>query len=347
MTTISSISELLSLSESQYRIYDVGRKINKISKEQFSKIELNHQPYPFPINSNACIAIIFWQKNSSQPYIWFVKLPLDERGLLNQGARNHYIAIIIEALGKDITDAPSEQQEELLKNNPYHFTPAEYKMAAFNSIINVELKRPMSSHYNLFVEYMEGVLGWDNWQEIGVQGINDFAANIKEPELSKRLTTHLSYIPEQVLTPLCIALENQELPNNVIEGVLQLLSSENLIKHEELSLSLLRALSSSSQAQKVQHYITKLLQNERISVNTLIVISGRFWELFSDKTLALCFFEKIAQQNDLPLFSEIFKDLVSIPSIRTNVLSIIRSTERSEALSIAIGHIFNNTNKAS
>jgi len=346
MTTISSISELLSLSESQYRIYDVGRKIKKISKEQFNKIELNYQPYPFPIQSNACIAIVFWQKNSKQPFIWFVKLPLDERGLLNQGARNHYIAIIIEALGKNITDAPSEQQEELLKNNPYHFTPAQYKMAAFNSVINLELKRPFGEHYNLFVDYMQGKLSKDNWQKIGIQGINDFAAKIKEPELSSLLANNISALPEQVLTPLCVALESHPLPINVIESILQLLNSQAIAQHGEITLSLLRALSSSYDNVKVQSHINKLLESETLPIDTLVVLSGRFWEVFSDDKLLLKFFEKTAQQNDIQLFSEIFKDLVSLPSIRANVLSIIRSAERSEALSVAIGHIFNNTNKA-
>ena len=98
---ISSISALLSLSDSQYRIYDIGRKVDKISKAQFEKIEAAQLPYPYPSQGHALLAIAFWQKQSTSPYLWFVKLPLDERGLLNQGARNHFIAIIIERI-KDL-----------------------------------------------------------------------------------------------------------------------------------------------------------------------------------------------------------------------------------------------------
>ncbi len=135
MSHISTISELLALSNCQYRIYDMGRKIDKLSKEQFDKIEMTHLPYPFPSQGHAFLAIAFWQKKSTEPYLWFVKLPLDERGLLNQGARNHFIAIIIEALGADLSVDPTEQQEELLKSNPYHFTPAQYKLATINSLL--------------------------------------------------------------------------------------------------------------------------------------------------------------------------------------------------------------------
>jgi hypothetical protein len=343
MTTISSISELLSLSGSQYRIYDVGRKIKKIPKELFNKIELNYQPYPYPIQSHACIAIVFWQKESKQPFIWFVKLPLDERGLLNQGARNHYIAIIVEALGKEITENPTEKQEELLKNNPYHFTPAQYKMAGLNSIINMELKRPFSSHFSVFCEYIRNGQLKDSWENLGIQGINDYAANIITPELSALLARSIDQLPVQVLVPLCIALENHDLPLNIIESVIKLCDSSSSIDNQEISLSLLRSLSSSCKHVHVLSYVQSVLENEQTPVDTLVVLSGRFWEIFDDNKLLLRYFELIAATGDIQLFAEIFKDLVSIPSIRPTVLEVMRSPERSEALSLAIGHIFNTT----
>lgn len=344
MTTISSISELLTLSSSQFRIYDVGRKIDKISKESFNKIELNQIPYPYPTQAHACLAIVFWQKDSTQPYLWFVKIPLDERGLLNQGARNHYIAIIVEALGKDITETPSEKQEELLKNNPYHFTPAQYKLAALNSMINVELKREMSEHSNLFTQYMSGSLGWDNWQNIGVQGINDFAAKINDADKAENFTQALSYLPEQVLNPLCVALENQPLPLSVIQTIINVLSNNTL--SEEAKNNLLRSLASTSNHPLVVEYIDSLLQQqESPTTNALILFSGRLWSALNNTTTLLSFFEALAKQNDSALFIEIFKDLVAIPTIRPKVFEVMRSPQRSETLSLAIGHIFQTTKK--
>ena len=343
MTTITSISELLSLSGSQFRVYDVGRKIEKISKDIFNKIELNQLPYPYPTQSHASIAIVFWQKDSSQPFIWFVKIPLDERGLLNQGSRNHYIAIIIEALGKNITETPSEKQEELLKNNPYHFTPAQYKLAALNSIINTELKRNMSEHYTLFTQYISGSLGWENWQNIGVQGINDFASKINESNNADQLTHSLPFLPEQVIAPLFTALENQKLPLSLIEVTLNKLQQPDL--NDNIKSSLLRSLSSSCKHPLVTAYISSLLdQPEALSTNTLILFSGRLWEVMEDTSILFKYFEAIAEKNDKALFSEIFKDLVSIPSLRHQVFEIMRSPQRSDALTQAIGYIFQTTN---
>ncbi|WP_426357968.1 DUF3549 family protein [Pseudocolwellia sp. HL-MZ19] len=344
MTTISSISELLSLSGSQFRVYDLGRKIDKISKDTFNKIELNQLPYPYPTQANACLAIVFWQKNSQQPFIWFIKLPLDERGLLNQGARNHYIAIIIEALGNNITDTPSEKQEELLKNNPYHFTPAQYKLAALNSIVNTELKREMSEHHGLFTQYISGDLGWDNWQNIGVQGINDFASKINESNNAQQLTRSFNLLPDEVINPLCTALENQKLPLGLIEAILNKLQQANL--DENTKSNLLRGLSSSSSHPLVVTYINSLLkQDESLSVNTLILFAGRLWDVFDNTEILLSYLEAIAKHDDVELFTEIFKDLVAIPSLRPKVFEVMRAPERSDALSRAIGYIFQTTNK--
>ncbi len=44
---MDTISQLLHSSNSQFRIYDIGRKIDKIPKKQFEQIELNQIP-PLP-----------------------------------------------------------------------------------------------------------------------------------------------------------------------------------------------------------------------------------------------------------------------------------------------------------
>ena len=69
---IATLSELLKLSGSQYRLYDIGRQVSKLPKEQFEKVELNQLPYPTPVQGHACIAIAFWQKESAQPYLWLL-----------------------------------------------------------------------------------------------------------------------------------------------------------------------------------------------------------------------------------------------------------------------------------
>jgi len=338
--TISSISELLSLSNSQYRIYDMGRRVDKISKAQFEKIESAQLPYPYPSQGHAFLAIAFWQKQSTTPYLWFVKLPLDERGLLNQGARNHFIAIIIEALGGDLSVNPTEQQEALLKKNPYHFTPAQYKLAAINSIVSVALKQDASKFYQPALQYLSGNTNWQAWQDIGVQGLSDFAVRLAENNNEDLLINAIKHLPEQVLSPLCLALENVTLSAELIEKIVTLYQQANKEGNNALALSILRALASSTEHPFSEKFIVGLIKNETLSEEILIIIAGRLWPALANESVLFSYLEHLVKSDDLTLFMDIFKDLVAIPSMRPLLLQAIRSPNRSNSLATAIGKLF-------
>lgn len=342
---IATLSELLKLSGSQYRLYDIGRLVSKLPKEQFEKVELNQLPYPTPAQGHACIAIAFWQKKSSQPYLWLLKLPLDERGLLNQGARNHFIAIIVEALGADLTQDTSKKQEELLSSNPYLFTPAQYKLASLNSKIKVDLKQQPSEYFSPFIDYLNQGSDWHNWQGVGVQGITDFIARIKQANHSELLLNALPHLPEEVLSPVCSALENEQYKVELVDALLNSLTytlAGPLSSPKDISKAtqLLRALSANSQHIHVKQAVLKILNKKQVCSELLITLSGRCWQALADETALMCYFEHLLKNNDLTMFSSIFKDLVSIPLIRPIAFSCIRSESRSPALAQAIGQLF-------
>ena len=337
MSTIDTISELITLSGSQFRVYDIGRRIDKISKADFEKIEHNQLPYPYPMQGHAHLALAFWQKSSKTPYIWFVKLPLDERGLLNQGARNHFIAIIVEALGSDLTVDPTQKQEELLKSNPYNFTPAQYKLASLNSKLNVELKQNASSYYEHTQLYFSGQLGWQEWQSVGVQGIADFAARLNDKDNEQFLRSALPHIPTQVFNVLCSALENETLPVDVIEQLIERFDNAPDINEAQHAL---RALAKNADHPHVSELVKSILAKEPVT-ELLIILSGRCWQALASHELMMDYLDNLAQSNDSNLFAAIFKDIVSIPLLRPTVLMCIRAEQRSESLAKAIGTLFN------
>ena len=340
-TNPATLSELLKLSGSQYRLYDIGRLVNKLPKEQFEKVELNQLPYPTPVQGHACIAITFWQKQSSQPYLWLLKLPLDERGLLNQGARNHFIAIIIEALGADLTQETSKKQEELLSSNPYLYTPAQYKLASLNSKIKVDLKQNVGEHFSTFVNYLQNDSAWDNWQQIGVQGIADFVANIENKDNCQLLVNALPYLPNEVLIPVCGALENEKFTINLIEALISLFNKAlNEESDTDKAQQFLRALAANSNHIHVIKLITELLNKEQVNAELLIILSGRCWQALADETIFMNYLEHLLKNDDLTMFASIFKDLVSIPLIRPVAFHCIRNENRSPALASAIGQLF-------
>jgi hypothetical protein len=341
---IETLSELLKLSGSQYRLYDIGRLVNKLPKEQFEKVELNQLPYPTPVQGHACIAIAFWQKKSSQPYLWLLKLPLDERGLLNQGARNHFIAIIVEALGADLTQETSKKQEELLSSNPYLFTPAQYKLASLNSKIKVDLKQPPSEYFLPFKQYLSNTSDLSNWQNVGVQGITDFIARLNNDNHNELLLNALTHLPDEVLSPVCSALENEQYPVSLIDSLLNLFTSTlESEPSNPIVTQLLRSVAATSHHIHVRNMVEKLLSNPQISNELLITLSGRCWQALADEQVLMNYFENLLSNNDLTLFSSIFKDLVSIPLIRPIAFACIRSENRSPELAQAIGQLFNQT----
>ncbi|PKI17018.1 DUF3549 family protein [Colwellia sp. 12G3] len=343
-TNIATLSELLKLSDSQYRLYDIGRLVTKLPKEQFEKVELNQLPYPTPAQGCACIAIAFWQKKSLQPYLWLLKLPLDEHGLLNQGARNHFIAIIIEALGADLTQETSKEQEELLSSNPYLFTPAQYKLASLNSKIKVDLKQQPSEYFSPFKQYLSNTSDWSNWQGVGVQGITDFIARIKQDNHSDLLLNALPHLPDEVLSPVCSALENEQYAIALIDALVNSFKN-SLTKPAECSQAtqLLRALAASSHHIHVKKVVEQLLSSPQVSSELLITLSSRCWQALADEKTLMYYFEHLLKHNDLTLFSSIFKDLVTIPLMRPIALACIRSENRSPELAQAIGQLFSHT----
>jgi hypothetical protein len=342
MDQISSISELLTLSNSSYRIFDMGRSVCKIAKTDFEKVEQAMQPYPYPLQGHAHIAIVFWQEQQTAPYIWFVKMPLDERGLLNQGSRNHYIAIILEALGSDLGQDPSEKQEELLKENPYNFTPSQYKLASLNSIVKRDLKQKTSEYYEHCQLYLSGKIGFDNWQGVGVQGLCDFAARTNSEENENHLISALDNIPDDVFHPLCSALENQRLSITILSKFISI--AEQMINNDvygDKLASSLRAISSNAENPLVQQLIKILLNSANFNdLNTLVTISGRCWLAVTDVDMLMLFLEKVVASSEQEVFVAIFQDLIAVPAIRPSLLQCIRIPDRSPKLSNAIGKLF-------
>ena len=83
METIHHLTQLLKNSGCDYRVFDLGRRISEIEPTTFSHIEQGKQPYPYPLQRTAHLAIAYWNADR-QPWIWFLKFELDERGLLKQ-----------------------------------------------------------------------------------------------------------------------------------------------------------------------------------------------------------------------------------------------------------------------
>ncbi|GGI74055.1 DUF3549 family protein [Shewanella gelidii] len=335
MAEITTLSQFLTTANTQFQVYDLGRRIQHIDMMAFHQIEALTSPYPHPIQGHAQFAVVFWDE-SQQHYIWFLKLPLDERGLLNPAARTQFIKMVVEALGSDPTLALSEEQQDKLSNHPFAFKPTQEKLAVFNALVKKQLGLRASAQYEFAYQYLSGQIAPDMWQKVGLQGIADICVRAEEFDHLEQLCSSLDTAALEVQIALCQCFEHLSLAPRLIEKLAHKFETAT----PEMRLYYFRALACS--ATDTQRAIAKLEQDNALDAEALVTIAARNWTALKDDASRKIFLEALAKQDQL-FFNQIFADVVAIPLIRTLFLAELRNPERSVTLSTAIGGLFKRT----
>ncbi|MFT6895667.1 MAG: hypothetical protein ACJA13_000064 [Paraglaciecola sp.] len=336
MTQISSISEFLLQAKTQYRVFDMGRGIRPVSDQTFLDIENGIISAPNPRLQHAWFGVIFFSRElSSEHYIWFVKLPLDEQGLIITATRNHFLQIITDALGQQLEH--NKNAKGCLPENPYTFLPNQQQLADFNSISRSALSLPPSAYYQGAMTYFDHPEQHD-WQQVPLQGIADVAALVQQENTVSLIINSFHDLASPVRMHLLASLENhiveKRLSHFIIDWCMANFQQDNQLQHG------LRALSQSTDKVAVKNILTKVLQSEHGSnVNTMVLIAARHWQYFCDEDFLALYINQLAEQ-DSELFISLYADLVQIPSIRPDILAMIRWPQKSAKLTRIIGQIF-------
>jgi hypothetical protein len=331
METIHTLTQLLTNSDCQYQVFDLGRRIKKIENKVFADVEKGQQPYPYPMQRKAHLAIAYWNQEQ-QPWIWFLKFELDERGLLKQADVGNFIKYVIEAMGTRLNQEMNEEQQQKLSNNPYTFKPAEDKMAVFHSQIRAELNLPCSQYYEHAQHYFSGGLEWDKWHTVGLQGVTDICARLGQEQNGVNVRKALQHLPNEPLYALLGALEHTDLPQKLAQRLVEMAQQQIDSKEPDLFLlsALLRALSGAPQPLTLP-IISQVLASPRLShQEVLIGIAGRSWHWLSDAKIAEQFLLRLAQTGNQALFNQLFADLVMLPELRMVLLPLLHSSPSEE-----------------
>ncbi len=331
MENIQTLTQLLQSSGCQYRIFDLGRRIIPIESKLFSSVEQAQQSYPFPLQKQAQFAIVYWNQQR-QPWIWFLKFPLDERGLLKQFDIGSFIKYVIEAVGTHLNNQPNQEQQQKLADNPYTFNPTEEKLAVFHSQVRVLLDIQASQYYERAQHYFSGALGWDKWQTVGLQGVADICTRLNQQQNELTLCKALQHLPNEPKYALLGSLEHIKLPEGLADSILK--SARNECGKEKPDLFLIsafvRALSGSGENQ-LATLVSEILNNSRLShQEVLIGIAGRSWQILEDTALAELFLLRLAQTENQSLFNRLFADLVMIPALRMVFLPLLHGNPSQE-----------------
>ncbi len=336
MENIQTLTQLLKNSHCEYQIFDLGRRIKTIDSQLFADVEKGLCPYPYPMQRKAHLAIAYWNEQK-QPWIWFLKFELDERGLLKQSDIGNFIKYVVEAMGTRLSEEMSEEQQQKLSNNPYTLKPSEDKMAVFHSQVRANLDLPTSQYYEHTQHYFTGGLGWENWQTVGLQGITDIAARLGKEQNAVTLRKALNHLPNEPLYALLGALEHVDLQERLAQRIAEKAQQE--IHSAEPDLFLLSALTRALAGAPTEvslPVLEAILQSPRLShQEVLIGIAGRAWHLLSDAKIAEQFLLRLAQTGNQTLFNQLFADLVMLPELRMVLLPLLHSSP-SEELATAL-----------
>ncbi|MDG3088876.1 DUF3549 family protein [Vibrio hannami] len=331
MENSNTLSQLLTNSGCEYKIYDLGRRIQAIDNSLFSSVELGQQPYPYPLQRYAQLAVAYWNEQK-QPWIWFLKFPLDERGLLKQSDVGNFIKYVVEAMGARLSKQPDEETEQKLANNPYTFKPKEDKLAVFHSLIRTSLSMPTSQYYEHAQHYFTGDLGWENWQTVGLQGITDICTRLDKEQNGVLIRKAIRHLPNEPLYGILGALEHVALPEKLGKRIEEMALAIIQDKTPDLFLlsALVRALAGADK-QVLSNVVKQILNSPILShQEVLIAIAGRSWSALESSDTAELFLVRLAQTRNQTLFNQLFADLVMIPSLRMILLPLLHGAPSEE-----------------
>ncbi|MGR5079872.1 DUF3549 family protein [Photobacterium swingsii] len=331
MDNFHTLTQLLDNAGCQYKIFDLGRRVCEIDVDQFKAVEENRQPYPWPLQQHAHLSISFWQAGNT-PWIWFLRLPLDERGLLKQAAVGDFIKYVIEAMGATLNSEPTEEEQEKLAANPYTFKPNDDKMAIFHAQLRQRLSLSSSQYYEHAQHYLTGELGWEQWQGVGLQGLADVCARMKQENNTTLIRKGINKLPMTPLYALLGCLEHCELPQSLAERLQERLTLECAQTDPDLFLiaALLRAMAGVDAQQLSTAIKVVLSQPALCHPEVLVAIAGRCWNGLTQADIASEFLLRLAQTKDQTLFNQLFTDLVMLPLLRGIMLQVLHSQANPE-----------------
>ncbi|GAB4360272.1 MAG: DUF3549 family protein [Gammaproteobacteria bacterium] len=343
MNTLPTLGGLLTRANARYRLFDMGRRVTPLPIATFQQVEAGERPYPYPLQRQAWLGVLFWDRDApEQHFVWFLRFPLDERGLLQPAARDDFLNGVLQTLAKQ-QHPDCRDIEALPPESPYAFKPAGERLAMFHALALQSLKLPPSRYYPHARDYLAGESGYDQWAFVGLQGLADVVARAADPDNRRRLAQAIPHLPGEPLAALCRLLENRPLHEAVLAALYRRLAAllEDTQADPALLAALLRSLGASPRGEVRQRAYRQALQSHwRHHLEVLVAISGRGWEALFDDDLRQEFLEALAacEAGD-EVFAPVVADLLFVPGLRGPLLESFRLPDRTPRLAQAIGRL--------
>ncbi len=352
MRSIESLADLFELAQCKATYFDLGRHIQKLTPQEVIQFDRQQSAYPYPYRQQATLAIVLHPKtekpHSDNMSIWFIRLPIDEKGSINLGTRDHLIKSIVD---KILQEDNSTDLSEALTDNPYAFKPDTERMASFHAILAKQMKKPPSQYFTELVTYLSGNVAREdsNWETLGLQGIADLAARANDDEYKPLIKTALRSAPLILASTLAKALEHEKLDDDYLMYIVAEFRESIDI---EFKASLIRAVSRSNGHQRLSQILQlslvsaeKSATDDQLQLIVALVAKCPHW-LASDSELLHLAMENLAQRDDgFHAFSKIAIELTHTHLVKDALWSLFKNNQISARLAQAVAHLFSKSNQ--
>jgi hypothetical protein len=337
MAQHTTLLEFLEDAGARVRVYDLGRRVVELEREMVLAFEKAAAPYPLPMQHKAWIALVqLVDDRTGEPVIWFLRLDLDEQGLLIQAERDYLLSRLLESAQARVEGA---DPQAMLRDNPYAFSPREDRMAQFHALLARDLGLPPSRFYAHALEYFSGKPGWGQWSFVGYQGIADVACR----HHGEPLSTAIAMLPGEPLVALAHCLENERLSAQLRDALLQRLDRElgEATPNAGIVAALIRAVSRHAAEPPVKTALHRVLDHPSgNNIEWLVAIAGRAWEALGDDDLLARFLERLAaNDHGQAAFEHCIADLLSLPDQAARTRQALRSADATDTVRAAFARM--------
>jgi len=311
---MKTLTELLAASQLTARVYDANRKVTLLSDKEFQAFEQGDLAIEAPVLGHQWLAIALITEEQQNAGIWWIRLPLDE---LSKLAPNT-LTLLLEELAGTINhnmSATKEEQRAPMDHCQFSYTPSDEKKAAVVTMEKLATKQPNNEQADAAIQWINGGCTDSSWRTLSVQALSDalIGANLSD----SALTTLFKAGPEPVVQQAAQMLQHAQLGE---------MTRQRIADQADYSIW----------ANMLANDLTQLPSDIVISLGNQFIHYRPKEAVFFLKAIL----EEIIDKQSHEAFCLVIQDLIKAPATRAQVWAVIRDPERSEALSIAIGKLF-------
>lgn len=322
-----TLSDFFEQAQLDYSIYNIGRRVAAVSKEEFRTFEEIKSPWATPLKATARLALMLRAKAqpAEEAVVWCIALPLDEHGLLIPDARDTFLHRLLEQLG---TRPQGEALQDPLKDNPLAFRPDNYSLAALHALASRNNNLPQSKGIALARAYYSGENNTNerpvDWTSLDYQSVADLCLALT-PALEERIAKQLPTLPDAPLEALCRMLEHFPSNNEALQKALLARAEEE----ENQRINVLRAILS-GQSETAVNTLDHLLKGP-LSVEELAIISAKGWQLLEHEERLTTYLNALAENPSID-FIACIKDLAQLARLRLPVIMMLQQAQDESVL---------------